>query len=116
MGYANQEIQTYGNAVPLAATTNLAAIESRNNDTLYLGIVWTGATNNSAVVKLQESGDGTNWKDLAGKTATLSAASGIANIKMQNQELVAPVIRAVVTPNGETTGTATISFFLKGHK
>lgn len=116
MGYANQENQQYAVAKSIATDANLAAIETRPVETGYFGIVWTGAGGSSAVVKLQDSGDGTNWDDLSGKTKTISAPSGHGNIKLNQDELLAPWIRAVITANGETTGTVNISYFLKGHK
>jgi hypothetical protein len=113
MGYSNKE-ETYWSAVSLAANLNGDVIETRNVQTGCLQLVWAGASAADAVIKLQESVDGATWFDIATMTQTINAASGSKLFKLTLDILLAANIRAVLTKNSETTGTATLKFNLRG--
>ncbi len=113
MGYSNKE-EVYWSAVSLAANKDGDAIEARNVSSGAVAIVWAGASATDAVVKLQESVDGTTWFDISSMTKTVGAASGSGLLKLTRDILLSPYIRAVLTKNSESTGTVTVRYFLKG--
>ncbi len=117
MGYSNKE-ETYWSAVSLGANKTGDAVETRNNSSGAVALTWTGASATDAVILLQESVDGTDgtWFDITSMTQTLNAASGTTLFKLTSNILLASYIRAKLTKNTETTGTATIKFFLKGDR
>lgn len=115
MGYANLE-GTYWSDVSLAANLNGDAIDVRCCGSGALALVWTGASATDAVVKLQESMDQATWFDIATQTKTVGAAAGTNLFKLTKDVMKCPYIRAVLTKNTETTGTATIKFLFKGDR
>ncbi len=115
MGYSNKE-DTYWDAVSLAANLNGDAIETRNVCRGEVQLVWTGASATDAVVKLQESVDGTTWFDISTMSKTISAASGSNLFKLTFDILLSAYVRAVLTKNSETAGTATIKYLFKGDR
>jgi len=117
MAYSNIEglVQVAGAAVTsLATDQNGDAIEVRNQSCGSFQIVWAAAGATDAVVKVQESHDKTNWKDVATKTVTIGAATGHDIIKFTAAELLSPYLRVVVVDNSENAATATIRYFFKG--
>jgi hypothetical protein len=116
MGYANIENQKYWDAISLAANLNGDEIEVRNVSSGLLSLTWTGAAASDAVVKLQQSVDKTTWHDITGMTKTIGAASGSYAFEMKRDLLLGCYVRAVLTKNSETTGTATIKAFFKGER
>lgn len=115
MGYANRE-DAYVSGQSLAADANLAALDVRNQSRGCFLVTWSGASATDATVKLQESADGTNWDDITSMSVTIAAASGHKVFKLKADDLLLPLVRAVVTNNSETTGTCTIRYFLKGDR
>ncbi len=119
MGYSNQERLVSVNGVDitsLATDQNSDAIEVRNNSCGSFQIVWAAAGATDATVKVQESHDKTNWKDVSGKSVTIAAATGHDFIKFKPDELLSPYLRVVVTDNTEDAATATIRYFFKGDR
>jgi hypothetical protein len=100
----------------MAANKDGDAIDVRGALAGIVHLAWTGASATDATVKVQESGDGTNWKDVASASATVGAASGSAIIKLTSDVLLSPWLRAVFTKNTETTGTVTVGYFFKGNR
>ncbi len=114
MSYSDKEPIVL-NGYVVSADKNSDAVEVRNTKSGAFWLSWTGAGATDAVVKLQECGtvDGT-FIDIAGATATISAATGSKKIGGLNAEL--PYVRAVVTKNTETTAVLTVRCFYKGNK
>jgi hypothetical protein len=115
LGYSNKE-DTYWSAVSLAANYDGDAIETRNIDLGLMTLVWEGATATDAVIKLQRSLDKTTWFDIASQTKTIGAASGSFEYELTPANLSSGWIRALLTKNTETTGTATLKYLLKGDR
>ncbi len=113
--YSNIE-GTYWDAIPLSANLNGDALEVRNCGSGAMVLVWSGAAAADAVIKLQESMDQTTWVDINTQTKTIAAASGNNVYKLTMDVLKLPYIRAVLTKNSETTGTATIKYLFKGDR
>lgn len=119
MGYSNKEglVQVNGAAITsLAEDLNSDAIEVRNTCCGSFQIVWAAAGATDATVKVQESHDKTNWKDVSSKSVTIGAATGHDFIKFTAAELLSPYLRIVVTDNTENAATATIRYFFKGDR
>jgi hypothetical protein len=74
-------------------------------------IVWTGASHTDAVLKIQESVDGTNWEDIASMTHTLSTAAGAKLLRLG--DLDSPYLRANYAKGSNTTGTVTCFYYVK---
>lgn len=115
MGYSNKE-DTYWSAVSLAADKTGDAIETRNIDLGLMTLVWTGATAVDAVIKLQRSLDQITWFDITSQTKTIGAATGSHEYELTPANLSSGWIRATLTKNSETTGTATLKYLLKGDR
>jgi hypothetical protein len=98
----------------LATDQNGDAIEVRNQGCGSFQIVWASAGATDAVVKIQESHDKTNWKDVSSKSVTIGAATGHDFIKFTAAELLSPYLRIVVVDNTENAATCTIRYFFKG--
>lgn len=115
MGYSNIE-RTYWTDQSLADDLNGDKIEVRHNSCGAFSIVWADAAATDAVVKAQESVDGTNWDDISGKSVTIGAATGFELIKFTAAELLCPWIRLVIVNNSESAATATVTYFFKGDR
>lgn len=113
--YSNIE-GSYWDAIALGTSLTGDAIEVRNCGSGALVLVWTGASQTDAVIKLQESMDQTTWIDISSQTKTIGAASGNNVFKLTMDVLKLPYVRAVLTKNSETTGTATIKYLFKGDR
>lgn len=113
MAYSNKE-GVHWTAQSLAEDTNGEAIDVRNVSSGSLVLVWADAAATDAVVKLQESNDGTNWKDITSQTVTIAAAAGSHVFKLTSDVLLCALIRPVVVDNAESAGTASLKYFFKG--
>lgn len=98
----------------LGANLTGDTFEVSNQSCGAISVAWSGASAVTAVLKVQESVDGINFKDMSGKTVTIGAASGADLIKLNQDEMLSPFIRVVLTKNTETTGTFTARYFFKG--
>jgi hypothetical protein len=78
--------------------------------------VWADAAATDAVIKLQGSVDQATWFDIASMSQTISAASGTKAFLLTKDVLLYPWVRAVLTHNTESAGTATLKYFFKGDR
>lgn len=115
MGYSNKE-NDYWKDQSLAVDADGDEIDVRYVTRGAIQISWSGASATDAVVKAQESVNGTGWEDISGKTVTIGAASGSDIWKFTADELACPRIRLVVSNGTETTGIATVTYFFKGDR
>lgn len=113
MAYSNKE-GIHWTAQSLAEDANGEAIDVRNVACGSLVLVWADAAATDAVVKLQESMDGTTWKDITSQTVTIAAATGTHVFKLTRDVLLCPLIRPVIVDNTESAGTASLKYFFKG--
>ena len=113
--YSNKE-GVYWDTQSLAEDVDGSAIEVRNNSAGAFWLVWSGAAATDAVVKAQESGDGTNWLDISGKSVTIAAATGKGVIKLTAAELLLPYLRLSIVDNTESAGSITVRHFFKGDR
>ena len=116
MAHANKEAPKYLNAVGLDADSNGVTVDVREQDSGCFFVSWSGASETDAVVKAQESGDGTNWKDISSASITIGAATGSDIYKLTADVLQAPYFRLVIVANSETSGTVTGGYFFKGKR
>lgn len=100
--------------VSLATDQEGDAIDVRNQSGGSIQIVWAAAGATDAVVKIQESHDKTNWKDMTGKSVTIAAATGHDIILLPDTVLLSPYIRIVIVDNSENAGTCVLRYFFKG--
>lgn len=115
MGYSNLE-GTLWSAQSIAEDANGSAIEVRNVACGSLVLVWADAAATDAVVKLQESNDGTTWVDIANQTKTIGAATGSHVFKLTRDILLCAYIRPVIVDNSESAATASLKYFFKGDR
>lgn len=117
MGYSNKE-GTLWSAQSLADDRDSTddVIDVRNVSCGALVLVWSGATATDAVVKFQESMDGTSWVDISTITKTIGAAAGSHVFKLTRDILLCPLIKVVIVDNTESTGTASLKYFFKGDR
>lgn len=87
------------------------SVYAGDHDTAIAQIVWSSASHTDAVLKFQQSVDGTTWEDIASMTHTLNAASGGKILVIG--AIYAPFIRANYAKGSNTTGTVNCYLFLK---
>lgn len=115
MGYANVE-KSYWASQSLAADLEGESIDVRSIRAGVFSLEWSDAAATDAVVKLQESADGTNWHDIASQTKTIDDADGVHLFKLTADVLLSPWVRAVIDHGAETDAVATMKYFLKGDR
>jgi hypothetical protein len=116
MAGQNREVPRYLSAVSLAEDSEGEWIDVRDLISGAFFLAWSDAAATDAVVKVQESGDKTNAKDVTGKAVTIAAASGADVIKLTAADLQLPWIRLVIVDNTESAGTVTAGYFFKGNR
>jgi hypothetical protein len=115
MANANKEAPKYFDAKSLAEDFEGAAVDVRTVDSGCFFIAWTGATATDAVVKAQESCDGSNWKDITSASITIATAAGFGIYKLTADVLKCQYFRLVIVDNTESTGTVTGGYFFKNN-
>jgi flavin-binding protein dodecin len=110
MAYADKEGKLL-DAVVLSANRESDALDVRGSTGVGLALVWASAAAATAVVKLQESMDGTTWFDVASQTQTLTVGAGIKKFSVTTEM---PYLKAVCTKNTETTAVVTVRYYARG--
>jgi hypothetical protein len=115
VGYSSLE-GIHWAAQSLAEDVNGEAIDVRNCSSGSMFLVWASAAATDAVVKLQESNDGTNWKDIASQTVTIAAPTGTHVFKLTRDVLLCAYVRPVIIDNTESAGSASLKYLFKGDR
>lgn len=116
MAYSNIEDVNYWAAKSLAedyASVN-DWIDVRNVSIGSFYLTWADAAATDAVVKLQQSHSKTDTAgiDIASKTVTIGAATGVGLIEVTS--ITSPYLRLVIVDNSESAGTVNARYFFKG--
>lgn len=111
MGYSNQSppIESF----TLSADRLSDKIDVQNCAKGSIAMTWSGALATDAVVKVQESNDGSTWFDISGATVTLAAATGSKKFAIDPDMLF---IRINGTKNTESAAVCVFKTFFRGSR
>ena len=105
-GPARTKVKETMDSIDLDGANSTDVFSGLDFPSIFIQVVYTGATG-TPEVKLQVSGDNTNWDDVAGYAS--AALAGAGSFSWQLKDFSAPFYKILVSSAG-TAGSAIVIF------